>query len=145
MLNGDENFRDSPTRDALVFSDGTVLWQTGGTTTATCQYHGLADIPFDRLGCQFIYGHRSRTDANAIRFRHENYNAIRLRNFNAEYSEYIPVPELFEKGYTWYQNTDYASALYYNFFFCRSTNFYVVNVLVRMTRDVFYLVFSAAF
>jgi hypothetical protein len=34
-----------------------------------CQYRGLSSIPFDILGCQFVFGGRSRQDANAIAYR----------------------------------------------------------------------------
>jgi hypothetical protein len=47
----------------------TLFVKYSGSITAMCQYRGLASIPFDTLGCQFIFGGRSRQDANAIAYR----------------------------------------------------------------------------
>ncbi|VEU40802.1 unnamed protein product [Pseudo-nitzschia multistriata] len=55
---------------------------------------------------------------------------INVAQSDAKYNEFTPLPELFEKGYTWSFNTDYPQAMYYNFYFKRAEDFYIYNVLL---------------
>lgn len=114
---------------ATIYYDGSVNWQRSGSITAMCSYTGLGNIPFDVLGCQFLFGARSRFNANMIHYRLSEEN-ITVGRSDLKYSEFRAVPELFEKGYTWYYNKDYGSAIYYNFYFERATNFYLLNIVV---------------
>merc|ERR1711971_1016675 len=54
---------------------------------------------------------------------------IRVGQFEMQYNEFLPVPELFTKGYTWFYNTEYANAIYHNFYFRRARDFYVFNIV----------------
>lgn len=124
-----EGFQGMPAAMATIYYDGSVSWQRSGSITAMCSYTGLGNIPFDVLGCQFLFGARSRFNANMIHYRLSEEN-ITVGRSDLKYSEFRAVPELFEKGYTWYYNKDYGSAIYYNFYFERATNFYLLNIVV---------------
>lgn len=130
LLNQKEGLQSFPASLATVSSDGMIQWSVSGAITAMCQFHGLSNIPYDTLGCQFLFGARSRQNANLVFYEIANYNRINVGRSDMQYSEFIPVPEMFEKGYTWYFNNDYAQAQYYNFFFRRARNFYLVNIVI---------------
>ena len=66
-----------------------------------------------------------------VYYKFIDYDTITVGQFDMQYSEFLPVPELFEKGYTWYFSTDYSQAQYYNFYFKRATDTYLFNVVVR--------------
>ena len=130
MLNQVEGFQQLSTSLATVSADGRVHWWVFGMITATCSFKGLASIPFDVLGCQFLFGPRTRTNANMIHYQFLNEQDINVGRHVFKYEECMAVPELFEKGYTWYYHKEYGQAMYYNFYFRRATNFYVVNIIV---------------
>jgi len=50
---GVQTFAQAP---AQIYSDGTVVWIRGGKISAFCTFVGLARMPFDTLGCQFLFG-----------------------------------------------------------------------------------------
>eukprot|EP00536_Pseudo-nitzschia_multiseries_P017794 jgi/Psemu1/264518/estExt_Genewise1Plus.C_18160005 len=130
LLNQVQGIQEFSTSLARVSRDGIVSWKVFGSITATCAFKGLANIPFDTLGCQFLFGARSRSDANLIAYRFRTEESISLGYVETKYEEFQAVPELFEKGYTSYYNTDYATAMYYNFYFKRAENFYVVDIVI---------------
>ena len=55
--------------DLVHFKPNRIFVKYSGSIKAMCQYRGLSSIPFDILGCQFVFGGRSRQDANAIAYR----------------------------------------------------------------------------
>lgn len=131
LLNRKNGLQGLPSQLATLSNDGTVNMVISGPITAMCQFTGLSSIPFDTLGCQFLFGARSRQNANMVHYKLESYCTIKVGKFDAQYNEFLPVPELFEKGYTWYLNTDYSQALYYNFYFRRgNSSSYVRNIVM---------------
>mmetsp|Transcript_22516 Transcript_22516/g.48942 ORF Transcript_22516/g.48942 Transcript_22516/m.48942 type:complete len:408 (-) Transcript_22516:1144-2367(-) len=131
LLNQVEGFQQFSKSLARVSADGSVEWLVFGMITASCSFKGLANIPFDVLGCQFIFGPRARSNANMIHYQFPNEQDINVGRNDLKYKEFMAVPELFEKGYTWYYHKEYGQAMYYNFYFRRATNFYFVNTVVR--------------
>ncbi|CAB9525888.1 Neuronal acetylcholine receptor subunit alpha-7 [Seminavis robusta] len=56
LYNQVDGLQSLPETMALVTSDGHVQWNRNGGIAAFCQFAGLSQIPFDTLGCQFIFG-----------------------------------------------------------------------------------------
>lgn len=129
LLNQHQGVQGFRNKQATIYSDGSVKWIRTGPITAMCQYKGLAAIPFDTLGCQFIFG-AGLADANLIAYKFIDEETVLTGQFDMIYSEYLPVKTKFEKGYTWYYNVDHASALFYNFYFTRAQAHYVANLVV---------------
>jgi len=129
LLNQHQGVQGFRNKQATIYSDGSVKWIRTGPITAMCQYKGLAAIPFDTLGCQFIFG-GAGADANLIAYKFIDEENVLTGQFDMIYSEYLPVKTKFEKGYTWYYNVDHASALFYNFYFTRAQAHYVANLVL---------------
>eukprot|EP00555_Chaetoceros_dichaeta_P012004 CAMPEP_0198256736 /NCGR_PEP_ID=MMETSP1447-20131203/6561_1 /TAXON_ID=420782 /ORGANISM="Chaetoceros dichaeta, Strain CCMP1751" /LENGTH=533 /DNA_ID=CAMNT_0043943437 /DNA_START=86 /DNA_END=1687 /DNA_ORIENTATION=- len=56
LLNRKEGVQTFAQAPAQIYSDGTVVWIRGGKISAFCTFVGLARMPFDTLGCQFLFG-----------------------------------------------------------------------------------------
>ena len=54
-----QGVQEWPEVNAKVSFDGTVEWQRTGPLTSVCSFRGLIRMPFDTLGCQFIFGRYS--------------------------------------------------------------------------------------
>lgn len=130
QVDGLQSFSDT---EALVYPDGTVYWNRNGGLKAFCQFTGLAQIPFDTLGCQLLVGPWTRIDPTQIQYRlpedgkYNETGGINFGTFLPTYNEFLPVPELAKCGYT-FEN----SLLYYNLYFRRAENYYVFNLVVRV-------------
>ena len=59
LLNRKRGVQEWPEVNAKVSFDGTVTWQRTGLLTSVCSFRGLMQMPFDTLGCQFIFGRYS--------------------------------------------------------------------------------------
>mmetsp|Transcript_1706 Transcript_1706/g.2524 ORF Transcript_1706/g.2524 Transcript_1706/m.2524 type:complete len:587 (-) Transcript_1706:2926-4686(-) len=135
-VNGLSTFRDE---HALVSSDGTVFWSRSGALQAFCQFTGLAQIPFDRLGCQFLLG-----PGNAQSYLNFDYKLIsehdrgfQIGIFEPTYNEYVLDAERS------FADKDPTSGIFYfNLYFDRATRFYVMNIVVP-TIFLTYLSFLA--
>ncbi len=56
LLNRKHGVQEWPEVSAKVSFDGTVEWQRTGVLVSVCSFRGLMQMPFDTLGCQFIFG-----------------------------------------------------------------------------------------
>ena len=56
LINRNAGIREFNEANAFVNSDGTVTWLRSGMLEAFCSFQGMAQIPFDKLGCQMIFG-----------------------------------------------------------------------------------------
>jgi len=137
-IDGLSNFRDE---QALVGNDGTVYWLRSGTLRAFCQFTGLAKIPYDTIGCQFIFG-----PGEANRFLNFNYeidptkeNGISFGNFEPTYNEYV-----IDATKSYGDKDDVSGYLYFNLYFDRAARFYVLQIVIP-TILLTYLSFLAFF
>jgi len=111
---------------AEVFADGFVLWEHAGEIEAVCAFKGLAEIPFDELGCQLFFVPFTRQGADALRYRLFSPDALTFGFFDQRYNEWRPIPELFEQGY----NSGNPDFIYYNMYFQRSKKHYVSTIVI---------------
>ena len=123
-------FQNLPDTQAMVYHDGTVVWRRLGGVTAFCQFTGLAQIPFDVLGCQLLIGPWVRNDPTQIQYHLWNGTGLSFGDFRATFNEYLPVPELAESG------VGPGGAIFYlNLFFKRSQHYYVFNLIVSRQQQ----------
>lgn len=99
----------------------TLFVKYSGSITAMCQYRGLASIPFDTLGCQFIFGGRSRQDANAIVYRFFREDVVHVGQFGA----YIFIYFLFTFSFK------VKRILSYIFYYCIQSSRYEKIFMLR--------------
>ena len=99
ILNQIEGIQSMPEFKANVYSDGTVHWYISGGLRAFCAFTGLAEIPFDTLGCQILFGSRARGHADLIQYVLEIPEYAFYGGFDVTYNEWRPVPELAKQGY----------------------------------------------
>lgn len=128
LLNQLEGVQNLPDTMAMVYMDGTIVWNRNGGVTAICLFQGLAQIPFDTLECQLLFGPWTRTDPKYIHYRLYEGSGLEFGSFTAQYNEFLPVPELAESG-----ESPVGSILYFNFFFRRAQHYYVFNIVVSDT------------
>eukprot|EP00934_Nitzschia_sp_Nitz4_P007556 Nitzschia sp. Nitz4//scaffold240_size29840//23179//24423//NITZ4_008021-RA/size29840-augustus-gene-0.28-mRNA-1//1//CDS//3329543759//7546//frame0 len=130
LLNQVHGVQTLPDAMAIIYSDGTVLWNRNGGITAICVFQGLAQIPFDTLGCQLLIGSfidPFSTD-NLVRYRFYSEDGIQFGQFEVVYNEYLPVPELSKFG-----RIGDSGTLFYTFFFRRAKHFYIFNIVIPTT------------
>ena len=48
---------------AFVNFDGTVTWLRSGMLQAFCSFQGMGQIPFETLGCQFMFGNKGTSSS----------------------------------------------------------------------------------
>lgn len=125
LYNQIEGVGQLPESMVVAYSDGTVTWSRNGGLKAFCQFSGLAQIPFDVLGCQLIVGPWVRLDPTQIQYNLWNGTGLTYGDFHSVYSEYLPVPDMAETGYGYG-----GSIMFFNLFFKRSQNYYVWNLIV---------------
>ncbi|KAI2491041.1 acetylcholine-gated cation-selective channel [Fragilaria crotonensis] len=126
VASGVQNFPDAM---ADVLSDGTVYWRRGGALKAICQYRGLAKIPFDHLGCQFIMGPWTRfaLEKNSINYELADGVGFTFGDFTPTYNEFKLLPELVNTS------KSEVGMLSYVFYFERATSYYLANIVVPTT------------
>ena len=100
LLNQIEGAQSFRAVKATVYSDGTVNWMSSGGLKAFCALRGLAQIPFDTLGCQLLFSAMTRIQSPDIQYVIENPGFIDFGAFDMQYNEWRPVPEKSEQGYT---------------------------------------------
>lgn len=135
LLNQIEGTQSMPNSQAVVYADGTVLWDLSGGLQAFCAFTGLAKIPFDILGCQMLFGPWSRTTSSMISYRINDLDYLQFGLFDVTYNEWRVIPELGQIGYAFDK-----TIIYYNVFFERSTKHYV-NSMIIPTAILTYLSF----
>lgn len=124
-----------PEFKAHVYADGTVIWSISGGLTAFCAYRDLAKIPFDTLGCQFLFGASTREHTGSINYILQDPDYLFFGGFETTYNEWRAVPERAEQGTAFDE-----MAIYYNVYFKRSTRHYIQNI-VNPTIILTYLSF----
>lgn len=121
VASGVQGFADAL---ATVFPDGTVHWRRSGSLDAICQFSGLAQIPFDTLGCQFYFGPWNRFGFGHVVYELENGVGLEFGDFEPTYNEFKLIPEKSESG-----TTNDGASLFYTFYFSRAKNYYVFNII----------------
>jgi len=88
---GVQSFAETP---ATVYSDGTVVWNRSGQIKAFCSFVGLRRLPYDELGCQFLFGDLTNAKIyyNAVDLGN-NHKGVRFADHSQTYSEYSVVHE----------------------------------------------------
>jgi hypothetical protein len=117
-----------PEAMAEVYPDGTVLWRRNGPLNAICQFSGLAQIPFDTLGCQFLLGPWNRVHLNQINYKFADHGGLSFGDFKPSYNQFVVVPELSEHGIS-----ESSAAMFYTFYFRRARSYYVFNIIIPTT------------
>jgi len=91
LSNRKEGVQDLAEVPAQIYSDGTVVWKRGGKISAVCTFVGLRRMPFDNLGCQFLFG-------DDLLPHTINYNLVEVNDgprgvefplYTRTYSEYV--------------------------------------------------------
>jgi len=125
LLNQIEGIQSLPDFKANVYSDGTVSWVMNGGIQAFCAFSGLANIPFDTLGCQLIFSQHSRGYSELVNYVFSMPDVITVGIFDMTYNEWTLIPELTNQGL--FSNGDSA---YYDIYFQRATKHYINSILL---------------
>lgn len=123
LLNQIEGVQSMPDTKASVYSDGTVVWSVSGGLKAFCGFTGLASIPFDTLGCQYLFGPYNPRVTNSVNYILETPDLLYYGMFDTSYNEWNVIPKLGEVGYT-------MGVIYYNIYFQRATVHYIQNIVI---------------
>jgi len=108
-----------------VYSDGTVLWTRSGGITAFCSFMGLGTIPYDTLGCQYVFGSRNRQDKGMIHYKLLDEHPITFGPFEVIYNEWRPVTEKADASYTYD-----GELIDFDFWFERAKSHYISNIVI---------------
>ena len=125
LYNEIDGMQTMPEYKAHVYADGTVTWSISGGVTAFCAFRNLANIPFDTLGCQLIFGGGTREHSRAIRYTLSDPDYLFFGAFDVTYNEWFVIPELGTQGELWD-----GMAIYYNFYFNRASRHYIQNIVI---------------
>jgi len=128
LLNKIEGVQTFPDTKATVDSKGNVMLTVEGSLKAFCSFKGLANIPFDILGCQFLFGPTETSHDHNYYFIDEETLLFSSFGLKAEYNEWRPVPELATQGMI-----SKIGVLYLNLYFQRAKNHYVSNIIIPTT------------
>jgi hypothetical protein len=123
---GTRSMGDSP---ASVYQDGRVVWARDGSIKAICSFVNLGQIPFDKLGCQFMFGSISTKDSS-VRYLLDPDEALRIGDFSSPYSEYIL--ESASPGVNVTEEFGIHN-IFFDFYFVRGTSFYMINVVLPVS------------
>lgn len=116
-----------PDAVADVYQDGTVLWVRNGALKAICQFSGLSRIPYDSLGCQFLFGSWERirrTQLLRYTLYGDNGTGVSFGDFDPLYNHYRVEEHKSTGGLT------LDSSVFVTLYFRRATDQYVVNLVV---------------
>ena len=138
IYNLDTGVQNMPDATAEVFADGTVLWSRNGPIKAICQFTGLSRIPFDTMGCQFLFGPWVRKGVGYFNYTLDGNTGFSLEDFTSTYSEFRLDQERTEAGVA----ANEAGIVFFNLFFHRATRFYVNNIIIP-TAMLTYLSFGS--
>jgi len=131
LLNRIEGVQSWSEIEAEVRFDGMVLWKRAGVLDIGCTFKGLRKMPFDTLGCQLFFGgytllHNIQYNANP---------GFDNNAFTRSFQEYTIVPNwttVFYGQPEYYEGRKYLDQhiVVYNFYFKRSSNFYVTKMII---------------
>lgn len=110
---------------AFVNFDGTVTWIRSGMLEAFCSFQGMGQIPFDNLGCQFMFGSKD------LEYTYDLVanTSFEKGTFSQKYKEFDLI---FNKTRVFHPG-EFGGAkkmLVYNFYFGRNTKFYITKIIV---------------
>eukprot|EP00536_Pseudo-nitzschia_multiseries_P011641 jgi/Psemu1/289819/fgenesh1_pg.407_\ len=127
LLNRIEGTEALPSgRKATVNSDGRVVLMFEGRMEAFCNFKGLANIPYDTLGCQFLFGMNDGSSHEyELYYLDPDVMAFSPFGLESPYNEWQPVPELASKA-----QMAGMPVVYYNVYFARAEGHYVSNVII---------------
>ncbi len=127
---------------ASIYPDGRVVWARDGKIKALCTFVNLGQMPFDDLGCQFMFGSVGSKAQFGVRYVLDPDGALRIGNFSSPYSEYVlarATPGLNVDEVT---NSEYV---FFDFYFTRGTNYYLLNVILPVIIFSILSIFSMVF
>lgn len=140
IYNQIDGVQQMPNLMAKVYSDGTVVWSRNGGLGVMCQFTGLAQMPFDTLGCQLIFGAWVRDDPNQVKYSLMDDTKVPHGQFKPTYNEYQAIPDMSESGYLTVEDAtadgEATTLIYFNFFFKRSQNYYIFNLIVSQMESI---------
>eukprot|EP00531_Pseudo-nitzschia_arenysensis_P001401 CAMPEP_0116120890 /NCGR_PEP_ID=MMETSP0329-20121206/3411_1 /TAXON_ID=697910 /ORGANISM="Pseudo-nitzschia arenysensis, Strain B593" /LENGTH=544 /DNA_ID=CAMNT_0003614679 /DNA_START=177 /DNA_END=1811 /DNA_ORIENTATION=+ len=125
LLNQVDGVQSAPSTKASVYSDGTVNWSISGGLQAFCAFGGLGKIPFDQLGCQLMFGPKTRMQSEQVRYVLTLPDFVMVGAFELTYNEWTIDPLATEQGTAFGGNV-----IYYNLYFNRATKHYIQNIVV---------------
>jgi len=125
LMNRVEGVQSFPQIKAELYADGSVSWVITGGLKAFCAYTGLAKVPFDTLGCQFLFGAETRGFSDSINYVLQDPEYMVFGSFDVTYNEFRIIPELGRQGYV----AD-ETFIYYNVFFQRASTHYINTIVV---------------
>jgi len=126
LANQIDGIQSWPNTKASVYSDGTVRWELAGGLKAFCSFTGLAEIPFDTLGCQLLFSAKSRTYSKLVNYVLKSPDLVGVGVFDpGTYNEWALIPERSNQGMAFD-----GVVIYYNVYFRRATNHYMQNIVV---------------
>jgi len=105
---------------AVVYPDGSVVWQRDGKLKAGCNMKNLGNMPFDELGCQFMFGSLTYQNNLGVNYMLDPNGALVVGEFSSPYAEYALVraqPGVFEETGLRF--------LFFDFYFARGTSYYL--------------------
>lgn len=115
---------------ASISEDGTVVWPREGKLKAICAFVNLGQIPFDRLGCQFMFGSVGAKAQFGVSYVLDPAGSLRIGDFSSPYSEYIL--DYATPGIN-VSETYGSEFIFFDFYFVRGTQFYMLNVVLPVT------------
>ena len=115
---------------ASVYPDGSVVWARDGKIKALCSFVGLGQMPFDELGCQFMFGSVGSKAQFGVRYVLDPDGALRIGDFSSPYSEYVLASATPGINVDDVSNSEFV---FFDFYFVRGTNYYLLNIVLPVT------------
>ena len=128
LLNQIDGVQGLPDFKANVYSDGTVIWRVAGGIQAFCAFTGLANIPYDTLGCQLLFSDHSRKwsrYSNLVNYVFKIPDVTSVGVFDRTYDEWTMIPELTNQGLT------PTGDIFDDIYFKRAVEYYFNIIVVR--------------
>jgi len=134
LANRKEGVRTFPESVAKVYPDGTVNWRRGGKLGAFCSFIGLRRMPFDTIGCEFIFS--SSSPGMVINLAHigdddDRQRGIRFPSYTQTYTEYRISKEMTGSRYI------YNGFTLEVFFKRRAKSYYIFLIITPTILYVF--------
>lgn len=115
---------------ASVYPDGTVVWARDGKIKALCSFVNLGQMPFDNLGCQFMFGSVGSKAQFGVRYVLDEQGSLTVGDFSSPYSEYTLASATPGINVSEDTNSEYV---FFDFYFQRGTSFYLLNIILPVT------------
>jgi len=125
LINQIAGIQEMRLSQAEVYADGTVSWEIVGGLGVFCAFRGLADMPFDELGCQLIFAPYTREASRMIEYDLLDPDYIDFGPFEDKYNEWHVIPELGAQG-----KAAQGQFIYYNVYFRRATVHFLKKIVI---------------